>query len=209
MKIDVTLGAQDGIVSGLTFGTAVRTPFGGRRVEFLRRGDLVVTRDAGLQPLRLVWKRTVTAAQIAADPSLAPVRLAPRAIGPMMPQRDLLIAPGHRLLIPGFRVAGQPDDVWSLIPAREIAGSSDGVFVDHGPDEVTYYTLIFDFHVVIQANGMPVESFLPTPAALSTIEEERREDVTRLFPELRRSPSAYPPAIYATARGEDFCPDFA
>jgi hypothetical protein len=37
---------------------------------------------------------------MAADPSLAPVCLRSRAIGPMMPQRDLLVGGDHRLLIP-------------------------------------------------------------------------------------------------------------
>jgi hypothetical protein len=69
---------------------------------------------------------------MAADPSLAPVCLRPRAIGPMMPQRDLLVAGDHRLLIPGYRLADQPDTAAALIPAREIAGTSDTAFVDRG-----------------------------------------------------------------------------
>ncbi len=81
--------------TGLSGSASLRTPCGARRVENLRPGDLVVTRDNGLQPVRMVWTRTVTAAEIAADPSLAPVRLKPRAIGPMMPQRDLIVAAGH------------------------------------------------------------------------------------------------------------------
>ena len=76
----VTAGA-----TGLCEGANLRTPCGERRVEFLRKGDLVVTRDNGLQPVKMIWTRVIPAAEIAADPSLAPVTLQPRAIAPTEP----------------------------------------------------------------------------------------------------------------------------
>ena len=42
--------------TGLCEGANLRTPCGARRIEFLRRGDLVVTRDNGLQPARLTLR---------------------------------------------------------------------------------------------------------------------------------------------------------
>jgi hypothetical protein len=145
---------------GLAGNANVRTPCGARHVANLRPGDLVVTRDHGLRPVRLVWSRTVTEAEMAADPSLAPVCLRPRAIGPMMPQRDLLVGGDHRLLIPGYRLTDRPDTSAALIPAREIAGTSDAAFVDRAQGEMTYWNLVFDAHEVFTANGLPVESFL-------------------------------------------------
>ena len=205
MKIDASLGSAPVVGrAGLVSGTHLRTPAGWRRVEFLRRGDLVVTRDAGLQPVRLVLRHTVGAAEMTADPSLAPVRLAPRVIGPMMPRRDLWVGGGQRLLLPSHCVSGAPEAAWSLIAAREIAGTSDGAFVDLSLAEVTYHTPVFDCHQVVQAEGLPLESFLPSAAALRALDEARRSDILRAFPELRRSPSAYPPAIYPVATGEDY-----
>ncbi|MEO1026922.1 MAG: Hint domain-containing protein, partial [Pseudomonadota bacterium] len=55
--------------TGLCAAANLRTPIGERRVEFLRKGDLVVTRDNGLQPVRLIWQRDISEAEIAADPS--------------------------------------------------------------------------------------------------------------------------------------------
>ena len=81
-KIAKEAGMVQAGAFGLCAGANLRTPCGSRRIENLRKGDLIVTRDNGLQPVRLVWRRTVTAAEITADPSLAPVRLKPRAIGP-------------------------------------------------------------------------------------------------------------------------------
>ena len=100
----VTAGA-----TGLCAGANLRTPCGPRRVEFIRKGDLVVTRDNGLQPVRMIWTRTVKETEFAADPSLAPVLLAPRAIGPMMPQQELRVGGAHRLLIPGWRLEDEDD----------------------------------------------------------------------------------------------------
>lgn len=194
---------------GLCAGANLRTPCGGRRIENIRKGDLVVTRDNGLQPVRLVWKRTVTAAEMAADPSLAPVRLRPRAIGPMMPQRDLLVGGGHRVLIPGWRLLDVPETTACLIPARDIAGVNDAAYIDRAADVVTYYNVVFDNHQVFAANGLPVESFLPTPSALCVLERDVTDDITRLFPELLKSPSAYPPAEYPTPEAPRYRPDFA
>ena len=115
----------------------------------MRAGDLIVTRDNGLQSVRMVWTRTVTAAEMSADPSLAPVRLKPRAIGPMMPQRDLLLAGAHKVLVPGYRLADIPDTKCCLIAARDIAEVSDVAFIDKSHDEITFYNLVFDDHQVL------------------------------------------------------------
>jgi hypothetical protein len=194
---------------GLCAGANLRTPCGSRRIENLRKGDLVVTRDNGLQPVRLVWRRTLTAAEIAADPSLAPVRLKPRAIGPMMPQRDLLVGGAHRVLIPGWRLQDVPDSTACLIPARDLAGVNDAAYIDRSADEVTYYNVVFDHHQIFAANGLPVESFLPTASALCALSRDVTDDITRLFPELLKSPSAYPPAEYPTPEAPRYRPDFA
>ena len=82
--------------TGLCAGANLRTPCGERRVEFLRAGDLVVTRDNGLQPVTLIWTRMIPAAELAADPSLAPVLLPKRAIAPMMPAKPLMVGGAHR-----------------------------------------------------------------------------------------------------------------
>jgi hypothetical protein len=194
---------------GLCAGANLRTPCGSRRIENIRKGDLIVTRDNGLQPVRLVWRRTVTHAEITADPSLAPVRLKPRAVGPMMPQRDLLVGGAHRVLIPGWRLEDVPDTMACLIPARDLAGVNDAAYIDRSADEVTYFNIVFDHHQVFTANGLPVESFLPAPSTMCALSRDVSDDITRLFPELLKSPSAYPPAEYPTPEAPRYRPDFA
>lgn len=198
-----------GLVLGLAGNTNVRTPCGGRHVANLRPGDLIVTRDAGLQPLRMLWSRTVTEAEMQGDPSLAPVCLRPRAIGPMMPQRDLLVAGDHRLLIPGYRLTDQPDTAAALLPAREIAGTSDEAFVDRSKAEMTYYNLVFDAHHVFLANGMPVESFLITEDALAHVDDGVRARIFEVFPEVAGKAEAHRPLGYPTASRDSYLPEYA
>ena len=175
---------------GLAQGTNLRTPAGLRRIEILRPGDLVVTRGHGLQPILMIWKRTLTRADIALNPSLAPICLKPRAIGPMMPQRDLLVAPDHRLLIPGFRLAGKEGATPVLAEAQALAGSSDAVFSDTGRASVTYHQLVFANHEIFAAEGLPVASFLADPAGLDALGGAYRSELEQLHPGLINGQSA-------------------
>jgi hypothetical protein len=194
---------------GLAGNANVRTPCGARHVANLRPGDLVVTRDRGLRPVRLVWSRTVTEADMAADPSLAPVCLRPRAIGPMMPQRDLVVAGDHRLLIPGYRLADRPDTAAALIPAREIAGTSDAAFVDRARGEMTFWNLVFDAHEVFAANGLPVESFHITEDTLSVVPQGALEKLHELFPDLRARAEDEGDEGYPVAGRDSYLPEYA
>lgn len=177
--------AQDDNAQQLLLGVAgtanVRTPCGARRIENVRPGDLIVTRDNGLQPVLMVWKRTVTETDMAADPSLAPIRLKTRAVGPMMPQQDLLVARAHRILVPGYRLADFPDDRSWLIAARDIVEASDAAFVDKSISELTYYNLVFEDHQAFAANSLPVESFLPSPSVIDRLDEATSRDIAALF----------------------------
>ena len=193
---------------GLAGDANVRTPCGARRVENVRPGDLIVTRDNGLQPVRMVWTRTVTAAEIAADPSLAPVRLKPRAIGPMMPQRDLLVAAAHRVLVPGYRLADMPDTRSCLIAARDIAEASDSAYTDRSVVDMTFYNIVFDDHQAFAANGLPVESYLPSPATVDALDEAVSRDIAELFTKAPDDRPGYPVPRYAAPEVHDFRPEF-
>lgn len=193
--------------TGICAGAQLRTPCGGRRVEFLRKGDLIVTRDNGLQPVRMIWTRTVTAAEIAADPSLAPIVLRPRAIGPMMPKQTVSVGAGHRLLIPGWRLEDEDDSTSCLVPARDIAGLSDSTFTDRAPEEVTYYNVIFDEHQVFCANGLPVESFRPNKDSLKDAPKSVKEDLTKAFPTFAPKFADYPAPRYKMRERVSYNPD--
>lgn len=193
--------------TGLCAGANLRTPCGARRVEYLRKGDLVVTRDNGLQPVRMIWTKTVSVAEFAADPSLAPVRLEPRAIGPMMPQSILRVGGAHRLLIPGWRLEDEDDAVSCLVPARDVDGVSLGS--DAVTEDVTYYNVVFDAPQVFCANGMPVESFAPCADTILTMPKDVQEDLRALFPNLGPKFTDYPAARYKRRERVSYTPAFA
>ncbi len=195
--------------SGLCADANLRTPCGARRVEYLRPGDLVVTRDDGLQPVRMIWTRTVTANQIAADPSLAPIVIRPRAIGPMMPKQTLSLGAAHRLLIPGWRLLDEEDGESCLVPARDIAGLNDSAFSDRSAEEVVYYNVVFDEHLVFCVNGLPVESFLPSKDTLKQAPKSVKEDLTKTFPDLAPKFADYPAPRYKLRERVSYNPDFA
>lgn len=158
-----------------TPGTLIETAHGPRWIEDLRPGDLIVTRDHGLQPLRWVGRRTVRARG----------RFAPIEIGPELHGGDapLLVSPQHRLLWQGARAQ-------LLFGAREVLVSACHL-LDHPAarrvegSQVTYMHLMFDRHEVICANGAPTESFYPGDMALDALNDPAREEMFALFPELR------------------------
>jgi len=193
--------------TGLCSGANLRTPCGERRVEFLRTGDLVVTRDNGLQAVMVIWTETVSAAEIAADPALAPVSLKARVIGPMMPQKPLRVGAAHRLLIPGWRIDDEEDTENCLVAARDVDGletSEDAI-----GDELTYYNIVFEKPQVFCANGMPVESFAPTEENIKTIPKDALEALRKAFPDLGPKFSKYPKISYKRRASVSYTPDYA
>lgn len=205
-KIDDDQIALTG-ATGLCAGANLRTPIGERRVEFLRKGDLVVTRDNGLQPVRLIWQRDISEAEIAADPSFAPVLLETRAIGPMMPARPLRLGGAHRLLVPGWRLLDEDDHENCLVPARDVDGVSLGN--ETNAAKATYYNIVFDAPQVFCANGMPVESFAPCAATLPYIPAEVIADLRKLFPELGPEFTNYPEPTYKARARVSYTPSLA
>ena len=196
-----------GPLLGLSGEATLRTPCGGRRIENVRPGDLIVTRDNGLQAVKMVWTREVTAAEIAGDPSVAPVRLKPRAIGPMMPQRDLLLAASHRILVPGYRLVDMPDETSCLIPARDIQEASDAAYLDREPVDRLFFNLVFDSHQVFCANGLPVESYLPSRTGLSELDEAVRGDLRTPFQVEGKNPG-FPVPRYSAPEPKNYRPEF-
>ncbi|MEM8580629.1 MAG: Hint domain-containing protein [Pseudomonadota bacterium] len=173
---------------GLVSGANVRTPCGERRVENLRPGDLIVTRTDGLQALRHVIRITLSHEDLRKTPGLAPIRLMPRALGPMMPGRPLALAPNHRVRVPAYLLAEDARDATLNLPACELLDKFENAFVDLGGDAlssgVTYHSLVFDTPQVFAVNGVLVDSYSPDEASLGALDIDTQSALRRLFPEL-------------------------
>lgn len=136
----------------LTPDTCIATPDGLRPLLALRPDDRIVTRDNGVQ--RVLWRgvRRYCGAQLHAQPRLRPLRI--RAQG------DLLLAPGHRLLLrdPAAQALFNCDEV--LARAGDLLDGAR-VRLDHALRDVTYAHILLGQHDIIWINGVEVESLHP------------------------------------------------
>ncbi|MBL4813090.1 MAG: Hint domain-containing protein, partial [Rhodobacteraceae bacterium] len=165
-----------------TPGTQIATPQGARAIEGLAIGDLVVTRDHGLKPIRWIGKRKVPARG-----RFAPVKLRAGTCAGL--ERDLLVSPQHRMLFQGYKAELLFGTSEVLVPAKHLI---DGLAVTQEQGgEVTYIHILFDQHEVIYAEGAATESFHPGEIGLDAVTAEAREELFALFPELRALPMSY------------------
>lgn len=155
----------------LLAGTEVDTANGPRAVESLRPGDLIVTLDAGLRPLRALAVQRLRF-RSRNDPA-KPILIPTGALGPMRPARDLIVSPQHRVMIGGADKA--------LVPARALE-TLPGVRRMRGRKVAVYVNLLFDRHHVIIAEGACVESLLATPNILPSLPPQVRSIAGRLCP---------------------------
>ncbi len=181
---------QNGGVICFTPGTLIRTDNGVDRIEDLREGDLVQTKDNGMQPVRWIGKRRMSGARLFAMPQLRPVRFHANALGLARPDRDLLVSPSHRMLIKGevAQTLFNTDEV--LVTARDLINGSD-VTVDAHMREVTYIHLLLDNHQIMWANGVETESFHPASAALESLDANDRARLMANYPSLSFDPHTY------------------
>lgn len=173
-----------------TPGTLILTDRGEVPVETLVPGDLVVTRDHGLQPLRWIGRRALSRLELQAQPDLQPVRIAQGAFGAAGPVRSMLVSPQHRVLIEGARAELLFGEAEVLVPAKHLVGVTQATraLPEAG---VTYIHILFDQHEIVRSDGIWSESFQPAGRTLSALDAWVRDEVLALFPELLADADAY------------------
>ncbi|MFK7937897.1 MAG: Hint domain-containing protein [Roseovarius sp.] len=157
-------------------GTWLKTATGPRRVEALRVGDLVITADHGLQPIRMITEQSLHFTGKAEKDN--PILIKARALDGTAPACDLVLSPQHRVLVcdPQSR-----EDV--LVAACKLTGRN-GVRRMRGRRAAYYFNLLFDCHEIVFANGCAVESLLLTPYARAALPQYTfaRARVRRMIP---------------------------
>ena len=169
-------------------GTLILTVRGEVPIEQLRIGDLVVTADRGPQPLRWIGRRTDVFGD--ANPRVdkdKPVEIKASALGPGLPRRRLVVSPLHRMVLSGPEVRAAFGTAEVLAMAKALAGR-DHIRRMKGKKRVDYYSLLFDRHEVIFAEGAPTESFRPGHVAMAGFEEHVKEQIYAIYPRLREEP---------------------
>ncbi|MFZ3583031.1 Hint domain-containing protein [Loktanella sp. DJP18] len=165
-----------------TPGTRIATPMGARDIATLRVGDLVMTRDHGLQPIRWIQSRSVEARG-----RLAPVRIRPGVVTGL--DRDLIVSPQHRMLFQGYRAELLFGETEVLVAAKHLV---DGLSVTREDGaEVTYIHMMFDQHEIVFAEAAATESFHPGSIGMDAIHDAARAELFAIFPELRSDVNIY------------------
>lgn len=159
----------------------------------LQVGDLVMTRDAGLQPIRWIGRRVLDRAGLEAAPNLRPIRIAAGALGKGVPEADLIVSPQHRVLIRS-RIAQKMFGAGEVLVAARQLLLVEGIDIATDLEAVTYVHFLFDDHQVVWSNGAETESLHPGRQALSMVGQAAREEIFALFPDLRDADSARPGA---------------
>ncbi|SFR53647.1 Hint domain-containing protein [Litoreibacter janthinus] len=166
------LGAQ---VVCFAAGTLIETKNGLVEVQYLQPGDMVMTRDAGLQELTWTGGRRVEATG-----DLAPIVITKGALGNT---RDLVVSPQHRMLIEGWQAELLFGEAEVFVKAKDIV-NDDTIYIREG-GKVNYHHILFDDHQVVFAEGAASESFHPGPQALGALDQGPRDELLRLFPDLQ------------------------
>ena len=153
----------------ITLANGAQTP-----IEKLAPGDMVLTRDHGPQPLRMLGR-----ASLRARGSFAPVVILAGTLGN---SGDLIVSQHHRMfLYQRRRLPGLPS-AELLVQARHLV-DDDRVFIRDG-GAVDYFALIFDRHEIIYAEGIPAESLMVNDATVSRLPPEIASEVQARFPGL-------------------------
>jgi subtilisin-like proprotein convertase family protein len=139
-----------GLIACFAAGTRLRGEDGDVPVEAMRVGDRVPTHFAGaFAPIVWVGRRRVECSRHPRPSVVWPVRIVTGAFGRRLPNRDLLLSPDHAVFVDGV-----------LIPVKYLI---NGTTIWQEPVEsITYLHIELPRHDVVQAEGLPVETFLDT-----------------------------------------------
>lgn len=164
-------------------GTLIQTALGDIAIEHIQVGDLIHTKDHGLQPVRWIGSHRLGAADLINEPKLRPIRIRADALGHGLPAQDLLVSPQHRILIRS-KIAQKmfgTDEV--LVAAKQLV-ILEGIDVVDDIQEVTYFHMLFTQHEIVWSNGAETESLYTGPEALKALGPAAVEEIHAIFPEM-------------------------
>jgi hypothetical protein len=135
-------------------GSNILAPSGNVPVESLCIGDLLVTRFGGIRPVKWIGRQSYDVRFLHRNPARRPVRIRAGALEPGMPARDLLVSPGHSLLL-GETLVLASSLVNGITIIEEPVGADTGV--------IDYFQIEFSTHDCVIAEGIWAESYADAP----------------------------------------------
>ncbi|CAM3127540.1 Hint domain-containing protein [Paracoccus nototheniae] len=165
-------------------GTLISTALGLRAIEQLQPGDLIDTKDHGLQAIRWIGSRAISAAEIEQRDNLRPIRIRAGALGSCTPSTDLVVSPQHRVLVRSKIALKMFDAMEVLVAAKQLL-RLEGIDYCDKAEGVEYFHILFDKHEIVFANGAETESLFTGPEAIKSVGPAALEEIYEIFPELR------------------------
>jgi hypothetical protein len=166
--------ALGGYVVCFEAGTLIETIDGPRAIETLEDGNMIETRDGGMQPLR--WSGCTT---VVATGDLAPVVITAGTFGSTT---DLVVSPQHAVLITGWRAELFYGEDEVLVRAVDLL-DHDGVYRRPG-GVVNYWHILFDAHQVVTASGLWSERLYPGEMTMDAISPKSRCEINELLEDI-------------------------
>ena len=181
-------------------GTLIETGRGEVPVESLSVGDSVATRDSGLQAIRWIGQRLLSARDLEAMPRFRPIRIRAGALSAGVPARDLIVSPQHRVLVRS-RIARRMFGTDEILVAAKHLCAIPGIEVALDLSRVRYVHFLLDGHEIVTSNGAETESLFAGPVALRSLDRAGLSELLDLFPELKtRGPAPVPARAFAPGR---------
>jgi hypothetical protein len=168
---------------GVSPGALVETADGRVPVEELASGDRLITRDRGVQRLRWVGACGLGAGGLAFRPGLAPVRIARGALGGGLPERDLVLAPDHRLMLRHRRAQELFGRAEVMVAAGDLVGLAGvgRIVPARGADrQVHFLQLLCEGAALVRIEGLWCETFQPGSVRLAGLSLEDRATLVAL-----------------------------
>ena len=169
---------QGATIVCFALGTKITTQQGEQPVETLKVGDLVMTLDHGLQPIR--WIHFHECPLDGVERTAKPMLIAAGSIGEGVPSQDLIVSPNHRIFVGGSGQLAADFDEEALVAAKALTPLS-GVRHMAGKRQITWVHFACDRHEVVIANGCLTESLLLGPMVMQGLTAKERRDVEANF----------------------------
>jgi hypothetical protein len=156
-------------------GTRILTADGEVPVENLRIGHYIVTAEGESLPLKWIGRRSYRDWLAVGNADVQPICFRAGSIADGVPARDLNVSPEHAMYLDGM-----------LVPAHHLVNGVSIVKIE-GLEEIEYFHLEFDRHVVVFAEGAAAESFVDDDSRMLF---HNAEEYRRLYPDEPRSVEA-------------------
>jgi hypothetical protein len=103
------------------------------------------------------------------------------------------------MLVSSYRAQLYFEEPEVLVAAKHLIGVPG--IAQRDVERVSYIHFMCDAHEVVRANGTWAESFLPGDQALASVENEQRDELFKLFPELKSHSAVGFPAARRVLKG--------